>query len=37
MQAIPKILIITESFPPILNSAGRLFSELAEALSDGEF
>lgn len=28
-----KILLITESYPPILSSAARLFSELAESLS----
>lgn len=27
-----KVLLITESYPPILNSAGRLFSELADSL-----
>ena len=33
MVSSKKVLIIIESYPPILNSAGRLFSELAESLS----
>lgn len=32
-----KILLIIESYPPILNSAGRLFSELAESLCQKGF
>ncbi len=32
-----RILIVTESYPPILNSAGRLFSELAVTLYQNGF
>lgn len=33
MTSKGKVLLVTESYPPILNSAGRLFSELADSLS----
>jgi len=29
-----RVLLITESYPPVLGSAGRLFSELAESLKE---
>ena len=37
MKKLSKVLIITESYPPILNSAGRLFFELAETFTSVGF
>lgn len=37
MHKSQRVIIITESYPPILNSAGRLFSELAEYLCRKDF
>ena len=37
MRKSRRVIIITESYPPILNSAGRLFSELAEYLCQKDF